>query len=115
MILLNNRNSKAFTSIDWMLLALIVFITLLAVVPNYINIKRQMGMKSCYYNRQVIKRAVVEYLKKYPYLRDTNLNIELIKDAGIIDCIPMCPEHGKYRIYIHDKLHFDIECTVHGR
>jgi len=115
MILKKKKKNKALIWIDWILIALFVGIAALVIIPDYLHLKSKLSITICKNNRAIITSAVKEYLKKYPYLQNTNLDIKTLMESGYLGKLPECPSHGKYSIFVKNKNDFEVKCSVHEK
>ncbi|MDD5089988.1 MAG: hypothetical protein PHQ23_03640 [Candidatus Wallbacteria bacterium] len=114
MTIRRNDKRKALVAIDWFLIALLIALTCAVILPDYYRLKNKLSEAICTNNREMLKDAIKEYLKKYPYLRNTRLEPKLLLDVGYLDKLPECPKGGVYDVLIDDKGGFKVLCKVHG-
>lgn len=108
------RKRKALIAIDWVLILLLLVVTFMFILPDYFKLKNKLAESICQNNRIVLREAVREYLKKYPYLHNTSLNPKLLLDVGFLDKLPVCPKLSNYEILIHENSEFQVKCKFHG-
>jgi len=115
MIRKTKKKNRALIWIDWLLIFLFVGTAALAIVPDYLRLKSKLSITICKNNRAIIRSAVKEYLKKYPYFQNTNIDLRVLYEAGYIDKIPICPSGGKYTVFVKKKNEFEVKCSIHGK
>lgn len=108
------KKNKALIWIDWLLIFVFIGTASLVIIPDYLDLKSKLSVTICKNNRAIITSAVKEYLKKYPYFHNTNIDLRVLYEAGYIDKIPVCPSGGKYSVFVKKKDEFEVKCSIHG-